>query len=57
VLQRFPAGVTTQEVAAVMARGNDAPDRAGVEATLIELVGAGHATRTPLGDDALWTMS
>jgi 2-hydroxychromene-2-carboxylate isomerase len=57
VLQRFPPGLTTQEVAAVMARGNDAPDRAGAEAALIELVGAAHATRTPLGDDALWTVS
>jgi 2-hydroxychromene-2-carboxylate isomerase len=54
VLQRFPAGLTTQEVAAVMARGNDAPDRDAAEAALIDLVGAGRATRTPLGDDALW---
>jgi 2-hydroxychromene-2-carboxylate isomerase len=54
VLQRFPGGLTSQEVAAVMARGNDAPDRVGAEAALIDLVGAGRATRTPLGDDALW---
>jgi hypothetical protein len=54
VLQRFPGGLTSQEVAAVMARGNAAPDRVGAEAALIDLVGAGRATRTPLGDDALW---
>jgi len=54
VLQRFPGGLTTQEVAAVMARGNDAPDRTGAEAALIDLVDAGLATRTPLADDALW---
>lgn len=54
VLERFPAGVTTQEAAAVMTAGNDAVDRPAAEAALIELVGAGRATRTALGDDALW---
>jgi 2-hydroxychromene-2-carboxylate isomerase len=57
VLQRFRSGLTTQEVAAVLARGNAAPDRAGAEAALIDLVSTGHATRTPLGNDALWSMS
>jgi predicted DsbA family dithiol-disulfide isomerase len=55
LLERFPGGLTTQEVAALMAAGNDAPDRRATEAALIELVAEGAATRTPLGDDALWT--
>ena len=54
LLERFPDGLTTQEVAALLTAGNDAPDRAGAEAALIELVGAGRAVREPLGDDALW---
>ena len=54
LLQRFDEGLTTQEVAALLARGNDAPDRAAAEAALIALVADGHAVREPLGDDALW---
>jgi 2-hydroxychromene-2-carboxylate isomerase len=53
-LQRFREGLVTQEVAAIMAGHLQAPDRAGAEQALIDLVGAGRATRTPLGDDALW---
>jgi 2-hydroxychromene-2-carboxylate isomerase len=55
LLERFPDGLTTQEVAALLTAGNDAPDRAGAEAALIELVGSGRAVREPLGGDALWT--
>jgi predicted DsbA family dithiol-disulfide isomerase len=55
VLERFPDGLTTQEVAAVMARGNLEPDRDTAEAALIELVAGGAASRSPLGDDALWS--
>jgi predicted DsbA family dithiol-disulfide isomerase len=54
LLERFPDGLTTQEVAALLTAGNDAPDRGGAEAALIELVGSGRAVREPLGDDALW---
>ena len=54
LLERFPEGLTTQEVAALLAHGNDAPDRAAAEEALIELVAEGHAVREPLGDDALW---
>ncbi len=54
LLHRFPDGLSTQEVAALMATGNDAPDRAGAEAALLELVAAGRAVRRPIGDDALW---
>jgi predicted DsbA family dithiol-disulfide isomerase len=54
LLQRFPDGLTTQEVAALLTEGNAAPDRAGAEAALLELVAQGDAVREPLGDDALW---
>ncbi len=53
-LEGLPGGLVTQEVAAIMAQGNNPPDRAAAERALIELVGDGRARRTPLGDDALW---
>jgi 2-hydroxychromene-2-carboxylate isomerase len=53
-LAEFPYGLTTQEVAGVMARHNEAPDRAAAEDALIDLVASGACTREPLGDDALW---
>ncbi len=49
---RWP--LTTQEVAAIMARGNEPPDRAATEDALIELAAEGAVRRIPLGDDALW---
>jgi predicted DsbA family dithiol-disulfide isomerase len=54
LLNAFEGGLTTQEVAALMTAGNDAPDRKAAEAALIELVAEGLATRTQLGDDAIW---
>jgi 2-hydroxychromene-2-carboxylate isomerase len=54
LLEYFAGGLTTQEVAALMTAGNDAPDRAAAERALIEMVAAGEAERQPLGDDALW---
>jgi predicted DsbA family dithiol-disulfide isomerase len=54
LLERFPDGLTTQEVAALLARGNDPVDRPAAENALLELVDAGTAVRTPVGDDALW---
>ena len=54
LLEFFPGGLTTQEVAALMTDGNDAVDRRTAEAALIKLVAEGRAVRTPLGDDALW---
>jgi 2-hydroxychromene-2-carboxylate isomerase len=54
LLERFRDGLTTQEVAALLTHGNDAPDRAATEAALLELVASGRARREPLGDDALW---
>jgi len=50
----FEDGLTTQEAAALLADGNEAPDRLATEARLLELVAAGVLTRRPLGDDALW---
>jgi len=54
LLAAFPEGLVTQEVAAVLAAGNEPPDRRAAEEALIDLVAAGRATRVPLGDDALW---
>ena len=51
LLDRFPDGLTTQEVAALLTRGNDAPDRDAAERALLE----SGAVRTPAGDDAVWT--
>jgi predicted DsbA family dithiol-disulfide isomerase len=57
LLERFPDGLTTQEVAALMTEGNDAPDRSAAEAALLELAAHGHVLRHPLGDDAVWTLA
>jgi predicted DsbA family dithiol-disulfide isomerase len=54
LLTRFPDGLTTQEVAALLAGNNETPDRAAAETALLELVADGRAVRQPLGDDALW---
>jgi 2-hydroxychromene-2-carboxylate isomerase len=54
-LQAFPEGLVTQEVAAIMAHNNQAPDRDAAERGLIELLGAGEARREALADDALWS--
>jgi predicted DsbA family dithiol-disulfide isomerase len=54
LLDRFPDGLTTQEVALLLTQGNDKPDRAAAEAALLELVAAGAAVRHALGDDAVW---
>ncbi len=50
----YPEGLTTQEVAALLARGNDAPDRVAAEQAMLDVVFQGQAERVPLGDDALW---
>jgi 2-hydroxychromene-2-carboxylate isomerase len=53
-LAAFEYGLTTQEVAALMAPRNEAPDRRATEEALIDLAAAGGCSRLPLGDDALW---
>jgi predicted DsbA family dithiol-disulfide isomerase len=54
LLHFFDFGLTTQEVAALMTRGNDRPDRVAAETALLELVSDGRVERVPLGGDALW---
>ncbi len=56
-LHRFPAGLVTQELAAIMAHNNQLPDRGAAERALIELLGAGAVRREPLADDALWQLA
>lgn len=54
LLRASPHGLTTREVAQVLAADNDAPDDASAEDTLIRAAAAGRARREPLGHDALW---
>ena len=54
LLARYPEGLVTQEVTALLVNGNDAPDRRAAEGALLRLLGDGRATREQLGDDALW---
>ncbi|MGD9572928.1 MAG: DsbA family protein [Thermoleophilia bacterium] len=54
LLERWPEGLVTREVALLMTRGNDAVDEAAAERALGDLVAAGRATRTTLGQSALW---
>src|SRR5262245_34049410 len=55
LLEFFPDGLTTAEVAQLTADGSDpVPDR-GVAASMLEsLVADGHATRVSVGSDAVW---
>jgi 2-hydroxychromene-2-carboxylate isomerase len=55
VIAAFPDGLTTYEVAAVMAPHLTAPDRDAAEDALISLAATGAAQRRPFGNDALWT--
>jgi 2-hydroxychromene-2-carboxylate isomerase len=50
----YPDGLTTQEIAELLAEGNDAPDRAAAEQAMLELVFEGRVERIALGDDAIW---
>ena len=54
VLERFPEGLTTHEVATVLAPTNEEPDDGAAASALLNLVAEGSATREPLGGDALW---
>jgi hypothetical protein len=56
LLEFFTFGLSTQEVAALLARSNDAPDRAAAEIELLTLLHDGRAERHALGDDAVWTL-
>jgi len=51
----FPDGLTTAEVAALLADGPDPiPDLESAERALLELAARGAVEREPLGNDALW---
>jgi len=55
LLERFTDGLTTAEVAALLARGPDyIADHEAAEELLVPLVSEGSAVRVPLGQDALW---
>lgn len=54
VLDLYPGGLTTREIAAVMANDMGAIDVTGAEARLVELLGEHRVNRVPLGNDALW---
>src|SRR5271163_2136600 len=49
-LRRFPRGLVTAEVAAILAQNNQLPDRDAAERALIELVGEGAVRREALAD-------
>jgi len=56
-LEEFPAGLVTQEVAAIMAPNLAEPDRSGTERELVELLAEGAVRRVALADDALWQLA
>lgn len=53
-LDPYPAGLTTQEIAAVMSADLQQADRLEAEKRLVELLGDGAVRRVPLGNDAVW---
>jgi protein-disulfide isomerase-like protein with CxxC motif len=56
LLEFFPTGLTTAEVALLLAYGSDpVPDRAAAEEMLADLAAAGHVTRVRSGGDAVWS--
>jgi protein-disulfide isomerase-like protein with CxxC motif len=57
LLEHFTHGLTTAEVALLLAYGSDpVPDREAAEAMLKDLVDAGGAERIPVGTDAVWVV-
>ncbi len=57
LLEHFPFGLSTQEVAALLAPNLVAPDRQGAERALLELLADGTAERFSLGNDAIWALA
>jgi predicted DsbA family dithiol-disulfide isomerase len=58
LLARFTDGLTTAEVAALLAEAPDyIPDQAEAERALLQTAGEGDAVRLALGHDALWMAS
>ena len=55
LLRRFPDGLTTAEIAALLAPGPDyVLDYAAAEQQMVKLVANGAATHSRLGNDCLW---
>ncbi len=55
LLDFFAAGLTTAEVALLLADGPDPiPDPKATERMLLDLAAGGEVVRTPLGQDAVW---
>jgi 2-hydroxychromene-2-carboxylate isomerase len=54
LLEAFPYGLTTRELAQCLAASNDEPDDEAAETALLELAAAGRAVAEPLGDSTLW---
>jgi 2-hydroxychromene-2-carboxylate isomerase len=54
LLEYFDEGLCTQEVAVLLADNLIDLDRPAAEDALLALLADGRATRTPLGDDAIW---
>lgn len=54
LLGQYPGGLTSQEVARVLADTTDVPDRSAAELAVTQLVADGGAARLGLADDALW---
>ena len=56
LLEFFPAGLTTAEVALLLAEGSDPiPDDAAAERMLLELAASGRAERSTVGGGAVWS--
>ena len=56
LLEHFPAGLTTAEIALLLADGSDPiPDRVEAERMLLDLVASGDAARAAVGAGALWS--
>jgi predicted DsbA family dithiol-disulfide isomerase len=53
-LALYPSGLTTQEIAAIMAANNVVPDRDEAEHELVGALADGKVKRVALGSDALW---
>jgi 2-hydroxychromene-2-carboxylate isomerase len=54
LFDEFTDGLTTGEVAVLLARKHELPDATAAEVKLIELAAEGHIARLDLGDSALW---
>jgi 2-hydroxychromene-2-carboxylate isomerase len=56
LLEYFPLGLTTAEVAAILTPNNGLPDLPNAERALLALLAEDRAERHLLGSDALWTV-